>query len=66
MKWVLVYILVTDVGNAYAVNAYTPKYSFDKMEDCFVAREKLALRVGGTQEGYFPSGSQAICVGLER
>lgn len=54
--WTLVYLvfiggeLKSQVGNDY-----------ETMYQCFEAREALSFNVGG-QEGYFPPGSQAICI----
>ena len=56
MKWILVFIWLDGLApNAVAVdNPMT-------MEECFSARELLSETVGGSN-GYFPLGTQAICV----
>ena len=61
MHWVLVYIVISG-HSIYAVNAMGPKIYFETITDCFFARERLSLTVGGTQEGYFPLNTQGICM----
>ena len=61
MHWVLVYIVISG-HSIYAVNAMGPKTYFATINDCFFARERLSVTVGGDVEGYFPTNSQAICV----
>lgn len=34
---------------------------FETMYECFEIREQLSFTVGG-KEGYYPPGSQAVCV----
>lgn len=63
MKWILVYIVVQGT-TPVAVNAMGPNYTFDSMIDCFAKREQLASKVGG-KSGYYPSGTQAICVKIK-
>lgn len=58
--WVLVYIYLNGM-NPISINAMGPGVAFNTMYECFEAREQLSVRVGG-ENGYFPSGSQAICV----
>jgi len=58
--WVLVYIILNGT-EPMAVNAYGPNYTFDKMYECFAARDRLSVDTGG-MNGYFPEGMQAICV----
>jgi len=56
MKWVLVFIWLEGLSpNAVAVDLPM------SMEECFNARELLSEKVGGSN-GYFPLGTQAICV----
>jgi len=35
---------------------------FKTIEQCFRARESLATALFGTPDGYFPVGSQALCI----
>jgi hypothetical protein len=60
VKWVLVYIILSG-SDPVAVNAAGPRITYDTMTECFVAREQLSFTVGG-QNGYFPNGTQAVCV----
>jgi len=54
--WVLVYInLVNTDPFAHQMGV------FANMNDCFKARDVLALKAGG-REGNFPVGSQAVCI----
>ena len=62
--WVLVYIVLQGTMPV-AVNAMGPTETFETINECFVAREKLSATVGGN-EGYFPTGSQAVCVQVDR
>ena len=58
--WVLVYItFASGQLDASAIGSY------EKMTQCFFEREKLSTTVGG-KDGYFPNGSQAICVYNEK
>ena len=59
--WVLVYIVLNSALEPTAVNAMGPGVTFDTMYECFEHREKLSEVVGGSM-GYYPIGSQAICV----
>lgn len=56
MKWVLVFIVIAQ-GEAHV--DYIDQ--FERMEDCFYAREDLASYTGGTP-GYFLPGMQGICI----
>lgn len=64
MKWVLIYIILSGT-EPIAVNALGPKVLFDDMIECFYAREQLSYTVGGS-EGYFPPGSQAVCIPTDK
>jgi hypothetical protein len=57
MEWVLVYITLTFHGHPIAEE----HGRFDSMVECFKAREYLSLELGST-DGYYPIGSQAVCV----
>jgi len=60
MEWVLVYIALTAHGHPIA-----KEYGrFDTVNECFIAREKLALEKGAKDE-YFPIGTQAVCIRYE-
>jgi len=61
MKWILVYIFMSGT-EPMSINALGPKQMFDSMTECFFAREKLAVTVGGEAPGYYPVNTQAICV----
>ena len=63
MKWILVYIVVQGTTPT-AINAMGPNHTFSSMMDCFSKRQQLAFKVGG-KIGYFPDGSQAICVKIK-
>lgn len=58
--WTLVYIvfiegkLLSTVGDSY-----------ETMYACFDAREELAISLGSSN-GFFPPGSQAVCVYRDR
>jgi len=54
--WTLVFIIF--IGNELKTQAMD---SYDSMYDCFKARDILSSATGG-KDGYFPPGSQAICV----
>jgi len=58
MKWILVYISLSYHGHPIA----TEEGRYETMADCFLAREELAIEVGGSRTGYFPNGQQAVCV----
>ena len=65
MKWMLVYIIVGGT-DPIAVNALGPNGDvFDDMTECFYAREKLSITVGGS-DGYFPINSQAVCIPTDK
>lgn len=55
MKWVLVYIVLSN-GEITATN----HGMHDSMNDCFMARDELKLEISYTQ--YFPLNSQAVCI----
>lgn len=61
--WVLVYIILNGT-EPLAINAMGPGVTFEDMYECFRARERLSITVGG-ENGYFPNGSQALCVPLK-
>ena len=61
--WTLVYIVLQG-QDVHAVNAYGPGYTFPDMYECFAARDMLSTDLGMV-EGYFPRGSQAVCVAQE-
>lgn len=76
MKWILVYIVLNPLVpgdlmslEPVATNAMGPRYTFDSMYDCFDARDRLSIQVGKDYPdlplGYFPPGSQAVCVPIE-
>jgi len=54
--WTLVYIffIAGDLGTVEIGN-------YEDMYDCFDAREILSIDVG-SEDGYFPANSQAVCV----
>jgi hypothetical protein len=59
MKWILVYISLSYHGHPIA----TEEGRYETMTDCFLAREELAIKVGGDPAtGHFPTGQQAVCV----
>ena len=54
--WILVFIYL------YEGEPYTVKYgSHSSIHECFFEREKLGKELSGIS-GYFPAGSQAICI----
>lgn len=57
MKWILVHMVIT---TNMALDA-SIEGVFNSMEDCFWARERLAVEEGG-RNGYFLPGQQAICI----
>ena len=57
MNWVLVYVLVIS-GSAHA----EIEGRFQSLSECFEGKEALAIIKGGGAPGYFPQGSQALCV----
>lgn len=61
--WTLVFInLIYNVDSGYqepVIEAWYDNYS--TMEKCFMAREMLLLDLG-IVDGYFPQGTQAICI----
>lgn len=61
--WTLVYIVLQG-KDVYAVNAYGPGHTFPDMYECFAARDMLSTDLGMV-EGYFPRGSQAVCIPQE-
>ena len=63
--WVLVYIVLNHPFDPVAVNAMGPGFTFDTMYECFEHREKLAEVVGG-EPGYYPLGSQALCIQIKK
>lgn len=63
LKWMLIYIVMSG-SQPIAINAMGPNKKFDDMMECFLARDDLAETVGG-EDGYFPIGSQAVCVAVE-
>lgn len=62
--WTLVYIILQG-QDVYAVNAYGPGHTFPDMYECFEAREMLSIDLG-MASGYFPHGSQAVCIPQEK
>ena len=62
--WTLVYVILQG-QEVHAVNAYGPGFTFPDMYECFAAREMLSVDLGMT-EGYFPHGSQAVCIPQEQ
>ena len=60
MKWMLIYIVVK-AGVPYAVNSQGPYKTFDKMNQCFMARDRLSETVG-VGNGYFGPNKQAVCI----
>lgn len=61
--WILVYIIINGTTPT-AINAMGPNHYFTSMQECFFYREELATTVGGVN-GYYPTGSQAICVNVK-
>jgi len=57
MTWVLVYITLTFNSTMTA----SVEGEFESMDDCFWARDYLAVMAGGT-EGSYPPGEQAVCI----
>jgi hypothetical protein len=57
MEWVLVYITLTFHGHPIVEELGR----YDSMVECFKAREYKSLELG-SEAGYFPVGSQAVCV----
>lgn len=55
--WILVYIVLTHHG--HPISEEMGRY--ESMRDCFFARENLAIDLG-SQSGYFPVNTQAVCV----
>jgi hypothetical protein len=54
--WTLVFIVFID-GELKS----TVKGTYTTMYECFDNREALSFEVGG-KDGYYPPGSQAVCV----
>lgn len=54
--WTLVFIVFTG-GELKS----TVEGTYTTMYECFDAREALSYEVGG-KDGYYPLGSQAVCV----
>lgn len=55
--WILVYISLVNIEPfAHSMGMY------DNMSNCFKARDALALKAGGTPDGHFPKGTQAVCI----
>jgi hypothetical protein len=63
IKWALIYIVMNG-HNVSAINAYGHGTYFATMTECFEARGALGVRLTGSS-GYFPRGSQAVCVPIE-
>lgn len=63
MKWVLVFVLIKMSANVN-VDSWIVDKPFETMEECFRMRELLLIEVGG-KDGYYPPGSQAICIRVE-
>ena len=59
--WVLVFIVIAQ-GEAHV--DYIDQ--FERMEDCFYARESLATYTGSDRPGYFLPGMQGICILTEK
>ena len=57
MNWVLVYVMVVS-GSAHA----EIEGRFESLTECFNGRDALAVVKGGGGPGFFPQGSQGICV----
>jgi len=57
MKWVLIYITLGFSGSMEA----TVEGTFEDMNDCFWARDYLAVMAGG-DDGSFPESEQAVCI----
>jgi len=55
--WVLVFIVIAQ-GEVHV--DYIDQ--FERMEDCFYARESLATYTGGDRPGYYLPGMQGICI----
>ena len=54
--WTLVYfVFIGGALESTVIDTYTTMY------ECFDNREMLSFDVGG-QDGYYPAGSQAVCV----
>ena len=76
MKWILVYIFINPLvpGDAMslepvATNASGPRVTYNDMNECFNARDRLSIQIGKDYPdlplGYFPPGSQAVCIPIE-
>ena len=54
--WTLVFIyFVSGEPKSVSVGTYSTMY------ECFDRREELSVQAGG-KDGYFPEGTQAVCV----
>jgi len=62
VSWVLVYLLVTTNGVS---GVYWHPEAFEDMNSCFMMRESL-LEATGSDTGYFPPGTQAFCIRVEK
>lgn len=56
-QWILIYIALTYHGHPIVEVVG----SYDKMIQCFDAREKLSIKLG-SDNGYYPVNTQAICI----
>jgi len=55
--WVLVYISLVNIEPfAHSMGV------FGNMNNSFKASDALALKAGGTPDGHFPKGTQAVCI----
>ena len=57
MMWALVFVLLN--GNQAKAEV---EGRYKSLTECFEAREHLAVVKGGGAPGYYPNGSQGICI----
>jgi len=57
MNWFLVFIGITGAGVESDIEG-----RYQSLTECFQAREALAVVKGGGAPGYYPLGSQGICI----
>ena len=60
--WMLIYIIISGL-EPVAINAEGPNVTFKTINECFQKREELVTALG--KDGFFPAGSQEICVRMK-
>jgi len=65
MTWVLVWVSLLVDGGEPVMSTAMMHGTFEMMEDCFAAREKILFEELGVTDGSPPPNNQLVCIRVE-